>query len=634
MVQLTSRQFLIIRLLQKAAEPMPSRTLSKLLDISPRTLRNDISHINQNSSDFHISSSKLGYTLTLLTENAHILMNDIQVSEQTKSMSIVLQHLFNHTHSHLLDLSEDCYMSESSIVRCIQSIKPLLDKYHLSIQRKSDVFTLEGSEYDKRNLLAHLIHREATHSLHDLQSFQPYFHDFQANEVKQIIDEVLQKHHISVDDIHYQNLLINISISLQRSFAGEDIEALPFTYALDQNDQIYQLSQDLCHALEEHFQIQFAQTDFDYIQVLCIGSIRIDNHDYEDHVLYNDYSFIYKIKEILDEMMTHYALNINYKMSLNQFSLHIRRLFFRSHSSFYFQNDFNKNLKHTHPFIYELAVYFAYQLKEIFDISIHDNEIGLLAIYIGLMIQADHQPTNYLKAICICPKYNDLRKHFSHLFMMHFGDSVQLIDFVSSLKETQDYEYDFLMTTINDYVTPDCLSVSPLLLPQDIEKLTLKIELLKEKRKKVLLKKELTKYIDENLFFRNVYFDHKKDAILFLCSQMLKYGNAKTDFVDSVFEREKISTTSFSNKFAVPHAIYFGNVKTKITFLINDKPIPWGDHKQVYIVMLMSINERDMTTFHTIYSSLIDLLLDDDSFSKILNIETFQELSKFLSLHV
>lgn len=47
---------------------------------------------------------------------------------------------------------------------------------------------------------------------------------------------------------------------------------------------------------------------------------------------------------------------------------------------------------------------------------------------------------------------------------------------------------------------------------------------------------------------------------------MLKHGDAKTDFVDSVFEREKISTTSFFNKFAVPHAIHFGDVKTRITF--------------------------------------------------------------------
>lgn len=633
-MQLTSRQFLIIRLLQKNTDPVSAQTLSKLLDISTRTLRNDISKINQNTEDFHISSSQKGYALTLLTENAHILMNDIQISEQTKSVSMILQYLFNHPQSHLLDLSSECYMSESSVVRCIQSMKPLLHKFHLTIQRKSDTFTLEGNEYNKRNLLAHLIHHEAAHSLHDFQSFQIYFQDFQTDEVKIIIDQVLEHYHINVDDIHYQNLLINISISLKRALSGEDIEPLPFSYTLDQHHQIYQLAHELCQLLENHFHIQFGKNDYEYIQVLCVGSIKIDDHNYEESVLYNDYSFIYKIKEILDEMMAHFGLHVDYQMSLNQFSLHIHRLFFRSHSSFYFQNDFNKNLKHTHPFIYELAVYFAYRLQEIFDLTIHDNEIGLLAIYLGLMIQSQHQPHQYLKALCICPEYNDLRKHFSHQLMIHLGDSVQLIGFVSSLKETKHYQYDFLISTINDYENAECIVVSPLLLPHDIDQLTLKIQLLKKNRKKELLKKELAKYIDEKLFFRNVYFDQKKDAVLFLCSQMLKYGDAKTDFVDSVFEREKMSTTSFFNKFAVPHAIEFGDVKTRITFLINDKPIPWGDNKYVYLVMLMSINEKDMMTFHTIYSSIIDLLVDDESFSKMLNIETFEELSEFLSQHV
>lgn len=87
------------------------------------------------------------------------------------------------------------------------------------------------------------------------------------------------------------------------------------------------------------------------------------------------------------------------------------------------------------------------------------------------------------------------------------------------------------------------------------------------------------------------------------------------------------------NKFAVPHAIHFGDVKTRITFLLNDKAIPWGD-TSVHLVMLISINEKDIMTFNTIYSSIIDLLLDDESFDEMLKIKTFDELSVYLENHV
>ena len=50
--------------------------------------------------------------------------------------------------------------------------------------------------------------------------------------------------------------------------------------------------------------------------------------------------------------------------------------------------------------------------------------------------------------------------------------------------------------------------------------------------------------------------------------------------------------------------------------------------------MIISINEKDIMTFNTIYSSIIDLLLDDESFDEMLKIKTFDELSVYLENHV
>ena len=59
MLELTSRQFLIIRLLQKNTVPLSANTLSRLLDISPRTLRNDIFQINKNIEDIAFQTNIL-----------------------------------------------------------------------------------------------------------------------------------------------------------------------------------------------------------------------------------------------------------------------------------------------------------------------------------------------------------------------------------------------------------------------------------------------------------------------------------------------------------------------------------------------------------------------------------------------
>lgn len=46
------------------------------------------------------------------------------------------------------------------------------------------------------------------------------------------------------------------------------------------------------------------------MQVLCIGSIKINEENYETQILYNDYSFVYKIKEILDDLVEHFHCNL------------------------------------------------------------------------------------------------------------------------------------------------------------------------------------------------------------------------------------------------------------------------------------------------------------------------------------
>lgn len=628
MAEFTNRQFLIIRLLEKNNGSMSATNLSKLLDISTRTLRNDITSINK-SDMVNITSSREGYKLSYVSDEANILLDNIHISEQTKSLNTVLQYLLNNSPAHILDISEACYMSESSVVRCIHTLESLLNKYNLKIRRKSDTFEIIGSEYDKRNLFAKLIHSESLHTLTSLKQFEQYFNDFDINDVKDIINEILEKYHLQVDDIHYQNLIVNISISLQRIITGKSIEPLPFTYDIDDDETIVHLSDDLCKRLQEFYEVTFDKNDYEYVQILCIGSIQVD--EYEEKVLYSDYSFIYKIKEILDEMIDQYMLDVNYQMSLKQFALHIHRLIFRSQTSLFFDNSFNDNLKNTHPFIYELAAFFSYKLQETFDIKINDGEIGLIAIYLGLMIQNDDSQRQYVRVLCLCPHYRDLRDHFSKEFLLNFNDIAQLIGFVSSIEESYNCQYDLLVSTINDYEKDDCIVVSPLLMKEDLNKLRNKLYYIQEIKKKEELMNRLIHYMDAKLFFRNIDFNTKKDTILFLCNQMLKQGYANTEFVDSVFEREKISDTSYFNKFAIPHAIYFGSSKTCISVLINDKSIPWGHDKKVNIVILISINEKDIQYFNPIYSALVDLLLDDVTFSEMAAIKDYEQFINYLT---
>ena len=96
-----------------------------------------------------------------------MLINDIKISEQSKSTNIILQYLLNHPSCHLLELSENCYMSESSVARCIKTIKPLLNKYHLTVERKR-LYTKTGGEIYPAPVFLYL----NRHSFHTVLQFK------------------------------------------------------------------------------------------------------------------------------------------------------------------------------------------------------------------------------------------------------------------------------------------------------------------------------------------------------------------------------------------------------------------------------------------------------------------------------
>ena len=94
----------------------------------------------------------------------------------------------------------------------------------------------------------------------------------------------------------------------------------------------------------------------------------------------------------------------------------------------------------------------------------------------------------------------------------------------------------------------------------------------------------LSSFFDEKLFFKSNDFGNKEDVIRFLGQNVIDYGLCEEGFVESVLEREQLSSTCFFDTFAIPHALDMNATHTMICVLTSESV--YSGMTMLYILFL------------------------------------------------
>jgi len=129
---------------------------------------------------------------------------------------------------------------------------------------------------------------------------------------------------------------------------------------------------------------------------------------------------------------------------------------------------------------------------------------------------------------------------------------------------------------------------------------------------------------DPKLFYKNMEFSGKSDAISFMVEMMQKENYVNENFINEILEREGQASTAFEH-IAVPHSLHANANKTGMFVLLNEKrPIIWNDNS-VSIVLMFVISKDERAVFHDVYDNLIVLLLDKIKAGIVLESATYMD---------
>lgn len=116
--------------------------------------------------------------------------------------------------------------------------------------------------------------------------------------------------------------------------------------------------------------------------------------------------------------------------------------------------------------------------------------------------------------------------------------------------------------------------------------------------------------IQENAFIHLKGEISKAAAFEKIGQWFFKNGFAEKEFAEKLFEREGLSSTSFSSGIALPHSIRYEGRKTGILIFKPEKPLHW-DNQIVQLILSFTISPDDSKDFNKIFPHLIEILTEE-----------------------
>ncbi|MBW7572667.1 PTS sugar transporter subunit IIA [Caproiciproducens faecalis] len=143
---------------------------------------------------------------------------------------------------------------------------------------------------------------------------------------------------------------------------------------------------------------------------------------------------------------------------------------------------------------------------------------------------------------------------------------------------------------------------------------------------------ELKDILDSNIISVGLEADSKEDALRKMSQMLLENKNIDNvdQFVEDIFEREKIGVTGIGNGVAIPHGKSDSVKQVGIAIAVLKTPIKWEtlDGKDVKTIFLFCVsNENDAAHDHLfLLSKIAKKIADDEFLAKINSAKTVDEV--------
>jgi len=611
------------RLVEALADDDAAVTASRLADrlgVSDRTVRSYAAQANR-TGEVVVESGPDGYRLdrSAWARVLHARSEAADADTPDGRRARLIRDLVDARDG--LDVHEvaaAAHVSESTVEADLGRVRTRLQGTGLSLAREGSRVRLAGPETAMRRLLGSLVREEGRRGIRDLSSLRagfPPMEDFRSALVAGLREAGLAPNEYALDDV-----LLHVAIALDR--VGRDRVLSPADEAAtppdapdsaateqdraetDRDGAVAPpdtLSTLLDRLVRAEFDVRLPPAELGHLARLVGTRVATFQPGPAREAV---------VREIVARISREWLVELGDDRFIERLALHVENLAARAAEHSYSRNPLTASIKSAYPLIYDLAVYLASELARLEGITVNDDEIAYLAMHLGAQLERTRSRGDVVRVAVDVPEYHDARALLVARLRSALGDEADLVD-------GDPDEADLVVAVLPpDSPMPSVVTVAPFPTDDDVDRVRTEVARLRRGRRRARLASTLSHSIGPELFVRGVDGRDREGVIRLLGDRLIDAGVIDNAYVQGALERERMSSTAFTDLLAVPHAMTMTASRSAIAIAIDERAIEWGD-ANVHVVALIAFAEDGRAEFQSVFDQFVEAFSDPENVRRL-----------------
>jgi lichenan operon transcriptional antiterminator len=596
--------------------------LSDRLGVTTRTIRNYAAQANAGGTI--VESGPAGYRLDRAAWAARGSTPRRDSTPAVRSARII-RSLIDATDG--LDVYETAaanHVSESTLEADLGRVRARLEGTGLTLVRHGPRITLVGPETARRRLLGALFRDESSRGMVELDTLMAAFP--QVTDFRAALLTGLREAGYAPNEYGLNDVLLHTAIALDRVATNHPLDESDAPAAGSTEADATRrpavgaptdgpLADLLARLVAEHFGTAVGPADLFHLTRLLEtrAATRTTETAQADAPGRPLSPRVPLVRRIVASASSAYLIDLDDDDFIDRLALHVDSLVARASDASFSRNPLTASIKAAYPLIYELAVYIASELARTEGIAVNDDEIAYIAMHVGAYLDQRRSRGETVRVVVAAPAYHDVHTALTERVRAAVDDDVELLAADDEAAESAD-----LVVAVLTPSTPveRLVVVAPFPTESDLERVRTEIARVRRARRRARLAASLSRYIAPELFVRGLRGLDRDGAIRMLGDRMIASGVIDHAYVEGALERERLSSTAFTEHLAVPHAMTMTARRTAIAVAIDDVPIDWGG-AHVNVVALIAFAESGRAEFQEVFDQFVEAFSERENVQRL-----------------